>query len=184
MADQEQPKRRRGRPPKYAGQGKRWNFSFRISEKTHLRLIEAVKQSGNSLSEEIEARLNRDLNWQATRADIDRMRAEIAAALSTARVQAIRAAGLQILREIDGKPTRAIVDLETLLAEADGVARGMRSGFVDPDLPAVEAPRRMTPEQEQRLLDELQAIKRQLDAAVDRTLAADAAASSTDDEAA
>src|SRR5262245_51193957 len=99
MTDQDQPpKRPRGRPPKYAGQGKRQNFSFRITEKTRERLIESVKQSGRSLSEEIEFRLNRDLNWEETKGDINEMRAEAAAIRSAARVHALRAAGLQILR--------------------------------------------------------------------------------------
>jgi hypothetical protein len=43
------------------------------------------------------------------------------AARSAARVEALRKAGYQIIREIDGTPRRVIVDLDTLLAEADGV---------------------------------------------------------------
>src|SRR5215469_7496611 len=133
MTDQDQPpkKRPRGRPPKYAGQGKRQNFSFRITEKMRERLIESVKQSGRSLSEEIEFRLNRDLDWEETKGEINKMLAEAAAIRSAAHVQALRAAGLMILRDIEARPTRVIVDLETLLAEADGIARGLRGGFFD-----------------------------------------------------
>src|SRR5262245_18358 len=175
MTDQDQPpKRLRGRPPKYAGQGKRQNFSFRITPKQRERLIEAVKQSGRSLSEEIEFRVDRDLNWEETKGEINKMLAEAAAIRSAAYVHALRAAGLMILREIEGKPTRAVVDLETLLAEADGIARGLRSGFVPQDAPSPsETPRTMTAEEEKRLLEELEDLKRQVTAAIARTRAKD-----------
>jgi TraY domain len=186
MSEPEQPKSRRGRPPKYAGQGKRQNFNFRITEKTRERLIERVKQSGRSISEEIEFRLTRDLSWEATREDIEKLRQEASAQLSAARVQAIRAAGLQILREIEGRPTRVIVDLETLLAEADGLAAGLRPGFFAGESPpAPAAPRPMTAEEGERLMRELNEIKQSLKTAVEKTLAADAAAAAKDgDEAA
>jgi predicted DNA-binding protein len=61
MTDQEQPKRR-GRPPKYAGEGKRQNFSFRIRDKVRDRLIEAVADTGRTLSEEIEHRIEQSFN--------------------------------------------------------------------------------------------------------------------------
>jgi hypothetical protein len=188
MSGQDQPpKRPRGRPPKYAGEGKRQNFSFRITEKVRQRLIEAVKQSGRSLSEEIEYRIGLSFSFEEARGDFDKMRAETAAMRSAARVEAIRAAGIQILREIEGRPTRVVIDLETLLAEADGIARGLRSGFVpmNEPPPAIEPPRRMTLEEEQRAMEELEEIKRTLNEAVARTRAADeAAAKSDDDEAA
>lgn len=187
MTDQDQPpKRPRGRPPKYAGQGKRQNFSFRITEKMRERLIESVKESGRSLSEEIEFRINRDLGWEQTKSDINKLLAEAAAIRDAAYVHALRAAGLMILREIEGKPTRATVDLQTLLAEADGIARGLRSGFIDDRAPpAPEQPRPMTAEEEQRLLQEIENIRRTIDEAVARTRAADAAAARKDpDEAA
>ena len=187
MTDQDQPpKRPRGRPPKYAGQGKRQNFSFRITEKMRERLIESVKESGRSLSEEIEFRINRDLGWEQTKSDINKLLAEAAAIRDAAYVHALLAAGLMILREIEGKPTRATVDLQTLLAEADGIARGLRSGFIDDRAPpAPEQPRPMTAEEEQRLLQEIENIRRTIDEAVARTRAADAAAARKDpDEAA
>src|SRR5215472_17365539 len=112
MSGQDQPpKRPRGRPPKYAGQGKRQNFSFRITPAVRERLIAAVRESGRSLSEEIEFRLSRDLNWEETKGDINKMFAEAAAIRSAAHVQALRAAGLVILRDIEARPTRVIVDL-------------------------------------------------------------------------
>ena len=188
MTDQDHPpKRPRGRPPKYAGQGKRQNFSFRITEKMRERLIESVKQSGRSLSEEIEFRLNRDFSWEDTKGDIHRMLAEASAIRSAARVQALRAAALMILRETEGRPTRVIVDLETLFAEADGIAGAMRAGFFAGEAPpASAAPRPMTAEEERRAMEELEEIKRTLKDAVEKTLAADAAAAATkdDDEAA
>jgi len=184
MTDQDQPpKRLRGRPPKYAGQGKRQNFSFRITEKMRERLIESVKESGRSLSEEIEFRINRDLGWEQTKSDINKMLAEAAAIRSAAYVHALRAVGLMILREIEGKPTRAVVDLQTLLAEADGLARGLRPGFFEGESPpAIESPRPMTADEEKRLLDEIEQSKRMVRDAVEKTRAADAAKG--DDEAA
>ncbi len=62
MSDQEQPKRR-GRPPKYAGEGKRQNFSFRIRDKVRERLVDVVKETGRSLSEEIEWRIEKSFEW-------------------------------------------------------------------------------------------------------------------------
>ena len=56
IADQ---KPRRGRPRVY---GKRQNFSFRITNETKQRVIESAMQNGRSLSEEIEFRVNRDLD--------------------------------------------------------------------------------------------------------------------------
>jgi hypothetical protein len=126
------------------------------------------------VSEEIEFRLLRDFGWEATKGDIDAMRAQAAALVSAARVQAIRAAGLVILREIEGKPTRAIIDLETLLAEADGLARGLRGGFTTEDAPppASGAPRSMTLEEEKRLLAELEESRRTIRDAMEQARSA------------
>src|SRR4051812_7138361 len=57
VSDQDKQPKRRGRPPKYAGEGKRQNFSFRIRSSVRNQLIGAVAESGRSLSEEIEYRL-------------------------------------------------------------------------------------------------------------------------------
>ena len=115
------------------------------------------------------------------------MLAEAAAIRSAARVQALRAAALMILRETEGRPTRVIVDLETLFAEADGLAAGLRPGFFAGESPPApdEAPRPMTAEEGERLMRELEEIKQSLKTAVEKTLAADAAAAAKDgDEAA
>ena len=117
---------KRGRPPKFAGV-KRQNFSFRVTEQTRQLLIAGATASGRSLSEEIEFRLNRDLNWEATKRDIEKMSAEAAAVRSAARVRAIREAGFQLLRDIEGSPNRVIVTTEMLLGEADEI---QRSGFI------------------------------------------------------
>jgi len=131
MTDDE-PKRGRGRPKVY---GKRQNFAFRITDETKQRLVDSAARNGRSLSEEIEFCINHSLNWQATKQDIEEIKRRTQVWADTFHASRIRAAGLQILREIEGKPTRAIVDLETLLAEADGIARGFRSGWVDPNAP-------------------------------------------------
>lgn len=170
----EQPKRGRGRPKVY---GKRQNFVFRVTEETKQRLIESATQAGRSLSEEIEFRINRDFGWEATKSDIEQIKRDAVMWADTSRANAIRAAGLQILREIDGRPTRAIVDLETLLAEADGISRGLRAGFFDDSAPpAVSEPRPMTPEEYDRLLATLAEIRRDTEAAQERTRTADKAA--------
>jgi hypothetical protein len=79
-----------------------------------------------------------------------------------------------------------IVDLETLLAEADGLAAGLRPGFfAGGSPPAPAAPRAMTAEEGELLMRELKEIKQSLKTAVEKTLAADAAAAAKDgDEAA
>jgi len=173
----EKPGRPRGRPRRYAP-GRRPVLTFRIQEAMHNELMKAAAENQRSISEEIESRLASWAAWLKTKADIDEMRAKAAAWVDAARVQAIRAAGLTILREIEGRPTRVVVDLETLLAEADGIARGLRSGFSEGPPPVIEPPQPMTAEEVQRLMEEIEAIKRRLEEAMERTRAADAAATS------
>jgi len=176
--DQSQQKRPPGRPPKYAGEGKRQNFSFRITPAVRERLIAAVRESGRSLSEEIEFRIGRDLNWEKTKGDIDKMLAEATAIRSDAYVHALRAAALLILRDIEARPRRVVIDLDTLLAEADGVMRALRSGFVDdreqPTKPP--APRRSKADEQalaQKAQGELESLRPQLADAERRTQAAE-----------
>jgi hypothetical protein len=56
-------KPKRGRPPVYGK--RRPTFSFRITEETKQRLIESAMQAGRSISEEIEFRINRDLDRES-----------------------------------------------------------------------------------------------------------------------
>jgi hypothetical protein len=188
MTKQPQLQRRPGGQPKPLAQRKRNNLTFRTRDELRERLEKAAAASGRSVSEEIEYRLNRDFGWEATKGDITEMLAQARAQQSAARVHALRAAGLMILRDIEARPTRVIVDLETLLAEADGIARGLRPGFIEekaPPAPPRAEPRR-TAEEERDLLRTLEDIMRKLDEAVARARAADAAAAakSDDDEAA
>src|SRR5262245_54052699 len=120
MTDQEQPptKRGRGRPRVY---GKRQTFNFRITEEMRQRVVDSALKNGRSLSEEIEALINQALHWQSTKQDIDEMRARAAKWEDASIIHCVRAAGLTILRETEGRPMRVVVDLETLLAEADGL---------------------------------------------------------------
>jgi hypothetical protein len=172
------PKKVRLKPGPPARYGRRPTLTIRLQEPLYRTIKKSAAQHGKSLSEEIEDRLGRDAGWEETKADINKMKAEAAAQLDAARVHAYRAAGLQILREIEGRPTRVVIDLETLLAEADGIARGLRSGFEDKNHPpAIEPPRPMTAEESQRLMEEIEAIKRRLEAAMEKTRSADAAAS-------
>ena len=112
------PKRGRGRPRRYAP-GKRPTLTFRVQEPMHKDLVKAAKVNQRSISEEIEERLNQ---W----AEVPRLLAEAKAARDQTRIQAIRQAGFQIVREAGGNVT-VNVSPELLLAEADGI---LRSGFV------------------------------------------------------
>jgi len=172
------PKRVRRKPGPPARYGRRPTLTIRLQEPLYRTIKKSAAEHGKSLSEEIEDRLGRDAGWEATKRDINKMLAEASAVRSAARVDALRAAGLQILREIEGRPTRVVIDLETLLAEADGIARGLRSGFFEGPTPVIEPPRPRTAEEDQRLMEELKAIEGRLEEAQERTRAADAAAAS------
>jgi hypothetical protein len=124
----------RGRPAKPG----KTTFNFRISADLRQMLVAAAAKSGLSLTEEAELRLKRDFAWEAAKGDIEELKRQALVWADAARVKAIREAGVQILREIDGNPKRVILDLETLLAEADGIARGLRSGF-EPEAPPAQA---------------------------------------------
>ena len=152
-------------------------LQFPRTEETKQRLIESAMRNGRSLSEEIEFRINRDFGWEATKSDIEVMKRQALAWADASRAQAIRAAGLQILREITGKPTRVIVDLETLLAEADGIMRGLRPGFLDENAaPAVSEPHTMTQEEWDQATAKLAEIRRTFQEAQELAAAEDAAA--------
>ena len=166
-----QPKRGRPRKP-----GK-VVFNFRMPSDLRQRLIESAHKAGHSSTEEAELRLRRDFGWEETKNEIEEIKQRALAWESAARIKAIRLAGLQILREVDGRPTRVIVDVESLLAEADGIARGSRSGFVDPHAPpAVSAQLPMTKEEADRLQAQIDELKRDLAAAKERLAAEDAEA--------
>ena len=168
MTDVDQEKRKRGGQPKPAAARKRNNLTFRTRDDLRERLERAAGRSNRSVSEEIEFRLLRDFGWEATKGDIDAMRAQAAASLSAARVQMVRLAALQILREVEGRPRRVVIDFETVLAEADGIARGLRSGFEPQDAPPPSETPKMTAEEEERLLAEIENLKRELAAAMAR----------------
>jgi DNA-binding NarL/FixJ family response regulator len=54
--------KKRGRPAKFPGEGKRTTHTFRIREATRQKLIEAAEGSGRSVSEEIEWRVERSFD--------------------------------------------------------------------------------------------------------------------------
>ena len=121
--------------------GKRQNFAFRVTEETRQRLIDSAMQAGRSMSEEIEFRINRDFGWEApTKADIDQLKCDAMGGTTPIVSTSCGSSAIQILRETDGRPTRVVVDLQSLLAEADGIARGLRSGFDDDTTPASPPP--------------------------------------------
>jgi hypothetical protein len=102
-------------------------LNLRTTEEMRAKLEEAAAAAGRNLTQEVEFRLNRDLSWEATKQDIERLRAEAATALEATRIQAIRQAGFQIVREAGGGVS-VNVSPELLHAEADDI---MRSGLVD-----------------------------------------------------
>lgn len=118
-------KRPRGRPRRYAP-GKRPTVSFRLPETLLQDLTAAADTSGRSTSEEIEKRLTEWVALQQTRDEVEQLRAAGKAQLDANRIQAIRQAGFQIVREAGGNVT-VNVSPELLLAEAEGI---LRSGFV------------------------------------------------------
>jgi len=162
----EQPRRKRGGQPMDPSVKKRRNLTFRTRDDLRDELERLAAASFRSVSEEIEFRLRRDIAGERAAMDAGRLLAEAKqinaearavhvearAARTAAYVQALRQAGIAILREISGAPTRVVIDLATLTAEADGIARGLRSGFTD-DQPAPAA--KMSAEEEARLLAEL-----------------------------
>ena len=139
----------RGRPRKPG----KTPFNFRMSEGLRRRLTESAEKAGLSLTEEAELRLNRDFAWEAGKQDIEEMKRNSAKLRDTEHLIALRLAGFQILRETDGRPTRVVVDLQSLLAEADGISRGLRSGFTDDGAPS---PAERAEEAELRMLEELE----------------------------
>ena len=122
-------KRKRGGQPKPPSERKRNNLTFRARDQLKTALESAAAVSGRSVSEEIEFRLNRDFSWEAGKQRIEDMVAETKARLDASRLQAIRQAGFQIVRDAGGNVT-VNVSPELLLAEADGI---LRSGFVAPE---------------------------------------------------
>ena len=119
-------KRKRGGQPKPPAERKRNNLTFRARDQLKAALETAAAASERSVSEEIEFRLNRDFSWEAGKQRIEQMIAETKAQLDASRIQAIRQAGFQIVRDGSGDVT-VNVSPELLLAEADGI---LRSGFV------------------------------------------------------
>jgi hypothetical protein len=102
-------KRKPGPPARY---GRRPTLTIRLQEPLYRTIKKSAAEHGKSISEEIEGRL------EMTKA-----------ALDAAFIQAIRAAGWQIVREAGGKVT-VNMSPELLLAEADGI---LRSGFIAPE---------------------------------------------------
>lgn len=54
---EEKPRKRMGRPPKAPEKGRRQNYTFRLSDQTRDQVIDAAAESGRSMSEELEWRV-------------------------------------------------------------------------------------------------------------------------------
>jgi hypothetical protein len=150
--------KRKGRPPKYAGEGKRQNFSFRIRDKTRERLIATVAETGRSLSEEIEYRIDQSFQWEDAFGDVRAYRetkmAEVKAIMdreremSEARLARQKAlGGAQFLDEEAAKrppSSHVIADdtLEFIRAEVAKIVRAELTEIVHEILNARAAPRK------------------------------------------
>jgi hypothetical protein len=97
----------------------------RIPEKLRKRIEREAAKSDRSMNAEMNARLERSFDAEDVIKDARRLYAEASAAKDAARVQAIRQAGFNIVREHGNVTVNVSADL--LLAEADGISR---SGFV------------------------------------------------------
>jgi hypothetical protein len=172
-------KRAPGRPRRYAPG--RQNLAFRVTPELRNRLIDAVKISGRSLSEEVEYRLERSHEIDQLRAEAKAQLAEAQAYAASARAEldvkkilALRAAGFGILREISGKPTNVIISVSMLDAEAEGLMRAWLGGFTTDQPPAPES-RPMTAEEAARLDKEIEQIRAKVESAKTPGKAEDAA---------
>ena len=106
-------KRKRGRPRKYAPG--RVNLTVRVTKSAYQELSKTAAKNGRSVSEELEFRAH---EWAQT----PNMRAEAKAQLDANRIQAIRMAGGQIVREAGGNVTVS-VSPALLMTEAEGILR-------------------------------------------------------------
>jgi len=78
MAQQPRPKRRRGGQPKPAAERKRNNLTFRARDRLRADLEKAASEANRSMSEEIEYRLGRALQWEKVLGDLETFRAQLA----------------------------------------------------------------------------------------------------------
>jgi hypothetical protein len=78
MTQQPRPKRRRGGQPKPAAERKRNNLTFRARDQLRADLEKAASEANRSMSEEIEYRLGRALQWEKVLGDVEAFRAQLA----------------------------------------------------------------------------------------------------------
>lgn len=117
--------RRRGRPAKYPGEGKRTTHTFRVREETRQRLIDAAAESGRSVSEEIEWRVEQSFGNEETITKLSKTVIDLLKEKSEAAGQMV-AAALEQQRQQDATPTVshpvaptiATVDLDALAERA------------------------------------------------------------------
>jgi predicted transcriptional regulator len=144
-------KQPRGRPRLY---GPRPSFTFRIQREVKERLAKAAERDRRSLSEQAELAINVYFQFEETRAFLEQAKIEAQAQISAAAVNALRLAGLMILRE-SGRARRVIVDFDALMAEANGLLHGLRGGFFDDEAPA-PAPATLTAAEVERREKEIE----------------------------
>lgn len=160
MTDTDQPNKRRGRgrPPVYAGPGKRQNFSFRLTPKLRERLMEAVKKSGRSLSMEVEFRVNQAFELEAALGEAEQFRAYLAE--SKARAEQAEKEMLQVHLHRQGwAKTRNLVTGEIVWSPPE-THNVPPSGFEPSDAPP--APTTLPPVLREAVREEVQAAVREL----------------------
>jgi hypothetical protein len=113
-------KRKRGRPRKHAP-GRR-NLTVRVTKSAYQELIKAAAKNGRSVSEEIEFRVHEWAETKNMREEAKTSQIAAAAQLEVARIQAIRKAGCQIVRDAGGNVTVSMSPA-LLMTEAEGILR-------------------------------------------------------------
>jgi hypothetical protein len=164
-------KRKPGPPARY---GRRHVLTIRAQQHVYRAIQRAATAHGKSLSEEIEDRLETGLDLETARHQLEQMReattkmhamaasvlSDAAEERSAARVMALRLTGFELLRSVEGKPTRITVDVGLLRSETDSF---LRSGFLPnpaaEQLPPRQEPQAMTAEENERLLREIELLR-------------------------
>lgn len=159
-------KQKRGRPFKPG----KTVFNFRMAKDLRQVLSENAEKSGRSMTEEAEILMQHGLQWQAARQELEQLKRDALKWRDAEFLNVLRLVGYQILRETDGRPTRLVVDIQSLLAEANGLAHGLDS-FIRPSSAKVR-----TAEEERLLLEDLKQSRRDLDEAIARNQAGERAA--------
>jgi hypothetical protein len=176
------PSSRSRRPTKPLGQNP--VIAVRVALPLYEQIARSAKQSRQSMSEHMQALLSNAFSWQAAFLDRQQMIEEARRIVRETTAECERLRTVNLHNELRRRNWKCDEKGSWTPPEVHGL---QPSGFIDePPQPAtqagfgvrsdpVEAPRARTADEEQRLLEELENSKRQIDAAVGKTRARDAA---------